>query len=45
VTEIHVLVDLDKAKVAEISTNAIRGQLSWVRGKPHPSCEELQNSY
>jgi hypothetical protein len=44
VTEIYVLVDLDKAKVADISTNAIRGQLSWVRGKPHPSCQELQNS-
>lgn len=44
VTEISVLVDLDKAKVADISTNAIRGQLSWVRGRPHPSCQELQNS-
>jgi hypothetical protein len=44
VTEIYVLVDLDKAKVADISTNAISEQLSWVRGKPHPSCEELQNS-
>ena len=44
VTEIYVLVDLDKAKVAEISTNAIRGRLSWVRGRPHPSCQEPQNS-
>lgn len=44
VTEIYVLVDLNTAKVADISTNATRGRLSWVRGKPHPSCQELQNS-
>jgi hypothetical protein len=40
VTVLRVLVDLRSARVAEISTNAPRGVVSPVPGKPYPSCEE-----
>jgi hypothetical protein len=41
VTQLSVLVDLERGKVAEIATNAASGRRSRVDGKPHPSCEAL----
>lgn len=41
VTRLSVLVDLGGRAVADVSTNARSGTLSWVPGRPHPSCEEL----
>jgi hypothetical protein len=42
VTELSVLVDVDRGQVAEIDTNATRGRVSPVAGKPYPSCNEDQ---
>jgi hypothetical protein len=43
VTALRVLVDLDRGKVVDISTNARRGIVSPVAGKPYPSCEEIES--
>jgi hypothetical protein len=40
VTTLQVLVDLRRARVAEISTNANRGSVSPVKGKPYPTCSD-----
>jgi hypothetical protein len=40
VTALQVLVDLRRARVAEISTNANRGRVSPVDGKPYPTCSD-----
>jgi hypothetical protein len=42
VTELSVLVDIRRGRVAEIDTNAKRGRVSPVAGKPYPSCTEDQ---
>jgi hypothetical protein len=41
VTELDILVDFGKRRVADVSTNARSGTLAWVPEKPHPSCEEI----
>ena len=41
VTELSILVDLQRGKVADIATNASSGRRSWVDGKPHASCEPI----
>jgi hypothetical protein len=41
VTRLYVLVDLHRGAVADVTTNASSGRLSWVRGKPHPDCREI----
>ena len=40
VTTLQVLVDLRRARVAGISTNANRGRVSPVQGKPYPTCSD-----
>ena len=40
VTTLQVLVDLRRARVAELSTNANRGEVSPVDGKPYPTCSD-----
>lgn len=40
VTTLQVLVDLRRARVAEISTNASRGRVTPVAGKPYPTCSD-----
>jgi hypothetical protein len=40
VTVLQVLVDLRRARVAEIETNANRGRVSPVEGKPYPTCSD-----
>ena len=42
VTALMVLVDLRLRRVAEISTNATRGTVGPVPGKPYPTCNEDQ---
>lgn len=42
VTELSVLVDVGRGRVAEIDTNAKRGRVSPVAGKPYPACNEDQ---
>ena len=42
VTELMVLVDLGRNRVAQISTNATSGRVTPVAGKPYPSCNEDQ---
>jgi hypothetical protein len=41
VTRLYVLVDLGRHAVADVTTNARAGTLSWVPGRPHPSCQEV----
>lgn len=41
VTRLYVLVDVGRRRVADVTTNAKRGTLAWVPGRPHPSCEEI----
>jgi hypothetical protein len=43
VTELDVLVDLRRGKVADIRTNATEGRRSWVQGKPHPDCQPVES--
>ena len=43
VTALMVTVDLRREQVVEISTNAKRGRVSPVGGKPYPSCNENQS--
>jgi hypothetical protein len=40
VTVLQVLVDLRRARIAQISTNASRGKVSPVDGKPYPTCSD-----
>jgi hypothetical protein len=40
VTALSVLVDLRRGKVADITTNARRGVISPVPGRPYPNCSE-----
>jgi hypothetical protein len=40
VTAITVLVDLRRGRVADITTNARRGIVSPVPGRPYPNCNE-----
>jgi hypothetical protein len=40
VTVLLVLVDLRRARVVEISTNASRGKVSPVDGEPYPTCSD-----
>ena len=40
VTVLQVLVDLRRGRVVEISTNANRGRVSPVDGKPYPTCSD-----
>lgn len=40
VTALWVIVDLRRDRVVQISTNAKRGRVSPVAGKPYPSCTE-----
>jgi hypothetical protein len=42
VTALSVLVDVGRSRVAEIDTNAKRGRISPIVGKPYPSCNEDQ---
>lgn len=42
VTELRVLVDVSRGRVAEIDTNARTGRVSPVAGKPYPACNEEQ---
>lgn len=41
VTRLYLLVDLKRRAVADVTTDALLGRLSWVRGKPHPDCQEI----
>lgn len=43
VTKLSILVDLRRARVADIATNASSGRRSWVDGKPHPSCQPVDS--
>ena len=43
VTELSVLVDLGRSRVVEVDTNAKRGRVSPVAGKPYPACDEDQS--
>jgi hypothetical protein len=40
VTVLQVLVDLRRAKVVEIATNANRGRVTPIAGKPYPTCSD-----
>jgi hypothetical protein len=40
VTVLQVLVDLRRARVVEISTDASRGRVSPVKDKPYPTCSD-----
>jgi hypothetical protein len=40
VTALQVLVDLRQGRVAEVSTNANRGRVTPVDGKPYPTCSD-----
>lgn len=40
VTVLQVLVDLRRGRVVEIATNAKRGQVRPVKGKPYPTCSD-----
>jgi hypothetical protein len=40
VTVLQVLVDLRSARVVEISSNANRGRVSPVKGRPYPTCSD-----
>ena len=40
VTVLQVLVDLRRARIAQISTNASRGKVSPVDDKPYPTCSD-----
>jgi hypothetical protein len=42
VTALWVVVDLRRDEVVQISTNARRGRVSPVAGKPYPTCNEDQ---
>ena len=42
VTALWVIVDLRRDEVVQISTNARRGRVSPVAGKPYPTCSEDQ---
>ena len=42
VTALWVIVDLRRDEVVQISTNARRGRVSPVAGKPYPTCNEAQ---
>jgi hypothetical protein len=42
VTTLWVIVDLHRGMVVQISTNARRGRVSPVAGKPYPTCNEDQ---
>jgi hypothetical protein len=42
VTRLFVAVDLDKARVADVDTDAMREVVSPVKGRAFPSCEEKQ---
>jgi hypothetical protein len=44
VTALWVIVDLRRREVVQISTNAKRGRVSPVAGKPYPTCNEIQPS-
>lgn len=41
VTQLFVLIDLKRSRVADITTNASRGTLSGIQGKPYPDCSEI----
>jgi hypothetical protein len=42
VTALSVIVDLRRDEVVQISTNARRGRVSPVAGKPYTTCNEAQ---
>ena len=42
VAALRVIVDLRRDEVVQIPTNARRGRVSLVAGKPYPTCNEDQ---